>query len=128
MPVRISVTAGTAADCSQATTLIAGLSAEHLIADKGYDSDAIEAQAKSQGMQVQIPSRKNRKAPRCYDEHLYKQRHLVENAFMHLKQWRGVATRYAKNLSSFVAAVQIGCMTLWLKNFVTTRSSILACS
>ena len=35
-------------------------------------------------------------------EHLYKLRHLVENAFLHLKRWRGIATRYAKNLSSFV--------------------------
>ena len=39
-------------------------------------------------------------------EMLYKARHLVENAFLHLKQWRGIATRYAKNTSSFVAAVQ----------------------
>jgi transposase len=89
--------------------------AEHLIADKGYDSDAIEQQAKEQGMQVQIPPRSNRKNPRSYDKHLYRHRHLVENAFMHIKQWRGIATRYAKNLSSFLAAVQIRCLALWLK-------------
>jgi transposase len=35
---------------------------------------------------------------------LYRRRHLVENAFLHLKQWRGIAIRYAKNLSSFLAA------------------------
>jgi len=40
---------------------------------------------------------------------------LVENAFLHLKQWRGIATRYAKNLSSFLAAAQIRCWVLWLK-------------
>lgn len=86
-----------------------------MIADKGYDSNAIEEQAKSQGMQVQIPPRSNRKNPRSYDEHLYRHRHLVENAFMHIKQWRGIATRYAKSLHSFLAAVQIRCLTLWLK-------------
>jgi transposase len=91
------------------------MSAEHLIADKGYDSNAIVEQAQRQGMQVHIPPRKNRKAPRDYDQHLYRQRHLVENAFLHLKQWRGIATRYAKNLASFRAAAQIRCLALWLK-------------
>ena len=46
---------------------------------------------------------------------LYKQRHLVENAFLHIKQWRGIATRYAKRLSSFLAAVQIRCLVMWLR-------------
>jgi transposase len=115
MPVRVVATAGSVADRSEACRLIEGLSAEHLIADKGYDSDAIVQQAKSQGMQAQIPPRKNRKAPRDYDEYLYRHRHLVENAFLHIKQWRGIATRYAKNLASFLAAVQIRCLALWLK-------------
>ena len=91
------------------------MTAEHLIADKGYDSDVIVEQARRQGMQVQIPSRKNRKAPRGHDKHLYRHRHLVENAFLYIKQWRGVATRYAKNLSSFLAAAQIRCLALWLR-------------
>lgn len=95
--------------------MIEGIDAEHLIADKGYDSDAIVEQAQSQGMQPQIPPRKNRKEQRSYDKHLYRQRHLVENAFLHIKQWRGIATRYAKNLSSFLAAVQIRCLALWLR-------------
>ena len=61
--------------------MIEGIDAEHLIADKGYDSDAVIRQARSQGMQAQIPPRKNRKEPRDYDKHLYRQRHQVENAF-----------------------------------------------
>jgi transposase len=94
--------------------LIKGFGAEHLIADKGYDSDAIVEQAQRQGMKSQIPPRKNRNAPREYDQHLYRLRHLVENAFLYLKQWRGIATRYAKNLASFLAAVQIRCLVQWL--------------
>ena len=66
-------------------------------------------------MEAVIPPRKNRKDQRAYDKHLYKLRHLVENAFLHLKRWRGIATRYAKNLKSFVAAVQIRCLMMWLK-------------
>ncbi|OIQ78587.1 transposase DDE domain protein [mine drainage metagenome] len=91
-----------------------GFKMDYLLADKGYDSDAIVEKARAQGVQVVIPPRKNRKQPRTYDKALYKLRHLVENAFLHLKRWRGIATRYAKNSASFVAAVQIRCLALWL--------------
>jgi len=84
-----------------------------LLADKGYDTDAILEQAKNQGMEPVIPPKKNRKIQREYDEELYKLRHLVENAFLHLKRWRGIATRYAKNTASFLAAVHIRCIALW---------------
>jgi len=95
--------------------LIEGIDAQYLLADKGYDSDAIVEQARRQGMQAVIPPRKNRNDQRSYDKHLYKCRHLVENAFLHLKGWRGIATRYAKNVASFLAAVQIRCLVLWLR-------------
>jgi len=85
-----------------------------LLADRGYDSNEIIEKAVSQGMNVVIPPKKNRRVQREYDDYLYKLRHLVENAFLHLKRWRGIATRYAKNTKSFVAAVQIRCLVLWL--------------
>jgi hypothetical protein len=71
-------------------------------------------QAQRQGMEEVIPPRKNRKTPRSYDKYLYRYRHLVENAFLQLKRWRGIATRYAKRAESFLMAVQIRCLTLWL--------------
>jgi len=64
-------------------------------------------------MQAQIPPPKNRKEPRGHDKPLYRQRHQVENAFLHRKGWRGIATRYAKNLASFLAAAQIQYLALW---------------
>jgi transposase len=90
-----------------------GITAEHLIADKGYDSDALVEQATSRGMNAVIPPRTNRTTQRPYDEDLDTLRHLVENAFLHLKRWRGIATRYAKHTASFLAAVQIRCIALW---------------
>jgi transposase len=113
MPIRVIVTAGTVADCTQASTLIDGLEAQYLLADKGYDSDAIVAKAESQQIEVVIPPKKNRVQQRAYDKALYRLRHLVENAFLHLKRWRGIATRYAKNTASFLAAVHIRCIALW---------------
>lgn len=91
------------------------MSAGHLLADRGYDTDAILEQVQKQGMKAVIPPKKNRVEQRDYDEELYKLRHLVENAFLHLKRWRGIATRYAKNAASFLAAVQIRCIDLWTK-------------
>lgn len=107
------ITSGTTADCTQAGELIAGISAEYLLADRGYDSDAIIEQAKAQGSVPVIPPRKNRRKPREYDTELYRLRQLVENAFLHLKRWRGIATRYAKNAASFLAAVQVRCLAIW---------------
>ena len=66
-----------------------------------------------QGMKIVIPPKNNRKEHRSHDKYLYKFIHLVENAFLHLKRCRGIATRYAKNAASFLAAVQIRCIVLW---------------
>ena len=103
------------ADCTQAEALTKGIPAQCLLADKGYDTDAIAQGAQAAGIDVVIPPRSNRKQPREYDSHLYKFRHLVENAFLKLKQWRGIATRYAKRESSFLASVQLRCAILWCK-------------
>ena len=115
MPVRMFVTAGTVADCTQARRLVEGIEAENLLADKGYDSDAFAGSLEESGINPVIPPRKGRKAPRNYDKYLYSLRHLVENAFLELKRWRGIATRYAKNTSSFLAAVHIRCIAIWAK-------------
>ena len=107
------VTAGTVADCQYGGKLIDGIDAVALLADRGYDTNAIIGVAQAAGMEAVIPPKKNRKKKRGYDEFLYRHRHLVENAFLMLKRWRGIAVRYAKNTSSFLAAVHIRCIALW---------------
>ena len=113
MPVRVLVTAGTRADCKEALALIDGITAQFLLADRGYDTNHIVEYAIANGIQPVIPPKRNRLEQREYDSFLYKVRHLVENAFLHLKCWRGIATRYAKTTASFIAAVQIRCIFLW---------------
>ena len=68
--------------------MIDGFTAENLLADKGYDTDAILDLAKSQGMTPVIPSKRNRKEQRGYDKELYKDRHFIDNALQNLKRWR----------------------------------------
>ena len=114
MPLRVLVTDGPTADCTQAHTLIEGLDASYLRADRGYDTNALIDLCEINDTNPVIPQKKNRTIQRDYDKELYRERHLVENAFLHLKRWRGIATRYAKNAASFLAAVQIRCLVLWL--------------
>ena len=115
MPVRLAVTGGTVADCSQALPLIEGIEAECLLADKAYDTNEIVAAASELGMNPVIPPKSNRREKREYDRALYQLRHLVENGFLDFKQWRGVATRYAKNSLSYLAVCQIRAMVIWTR-------------
>jgi len=98
--------------------LIDGFDAGFLLADRGYDTNAIIVAALDAGMMVCIPPKKNRKVQRDYDKDLYKWRHIVENTFLMLKGWRGAAARYAKKTNSFLAAVQIRAIFDWVKVLV----------
>ncbi len=111
MAIKCLETSGTTAGCSQESALIEGHKAAYLLADRGYDTNALVAQAVSLGMLAVIPFK--RKESRAHDREIFKARRLVANAFLHLNQWRGSATRYAKNTPSFVAIVQIRCAILW---------------
>ncbi|NLI21065.1 MAG: transposase [Clostridiales bacterium] len=102
---------------SNAPNLMTGISAEALPADRGYDTDAMIACALDEGLEAVIPPKRNRKEQRVYDEYRYKLRHLFENAFLILKRWRGIATRYAKTSESFLAAVQVRCIAIWTSVF-----------
>ena len=62
-----------------------------------------------------IPSKRNRKIQRNIDTYLYKLRHIIENTFQKFKEWRGIATRYAKNTKSYMAGLSIRAMILWGK-------------
>ena len=89
--------------------------AETVIADKGYDSEALREQIVERGGKSVIPRKKNsRKGNADLDRHLYKLRHLVENAFARLKHFRGVATRYDKLERNFISVVALACIFIWL--------------
>ena len=95
-PVRFIVTSGAVADCSQAQDLIKDTGAKYLLANRGYDTNAIIEETQTAGMEVIIPPKKSRKVLRDYDKNAYKLRHIIENTFLKLKQRRGIATRYVR--------------------------------
>jgi len=114
MPVRVEIAEGTTADCTVAPALLKDFAPEAVIADKGYDSQAVVDLVEASGAEAVIPPRKNRKEMRAYDKFLYKARHVVENTIGRMKEWRGVATRYAKRADSFLAIIHVRCMFMWL--------------
>lgn len=66
------------------------------------------------GKAVVIPSRATRRQPREFDRHVYKARHLIENFFARLKQYRAIATRYDKTACNFLGAIHLAAAMIWL--------------
>ena len=114
-PTGFHLTPGQAHDLVGADALLPGLEAEALLADKAYDADQRVIRPLEQtGTVPVIPSRSNRKTPRPYDADLYKARHLIENFFAKLKQFRAIATRYDKRAHNFLAAIHLAAAVIWL--------------
>lgn len=113
-PLRFVVTPGQQAEVTQAPALLAGYAPEAVIADKGYDSDALVGRIAVGGAEVVIPPRRNRKAQRAYDRNLYADRNKVERLFNRLKQYRRVATRYDKTARNYLAFVEVGAIVTLL--------------
>lgn len=74
-----------------------------LLADKAFDANWLLAELDERGATAVIPPKSNRKIQRNYDEESYKWRHLVENYFAKIKEFRGIATRYDKTDCSYAA-------------------------
>jgi transposase len=91
------------------------LAADALIADKAFDAEerVVEPLTRA-GKAAVIPPKANRRNPRPYDRDLYKARHLIENFFARLKQYRAIATRYDKRAVHFLGAIHLAAAVVWL--------------
>ena len=114
-PIGLLLTGGEAHDLVGADHLLPDMQAETLIADKAFDADerVLEPLAAA-GKTAVIPPKGNRRSPRSFDRDLYKARHLIENFFAKLKQFRAIATRYDKTACNFLAAVHLAASAIWL--------------
>jgi transposase len=114
-PTGLFLTPGQAHDLEGADVLLQDTPAATVIADKAYDAQArvIEPLQRA-GKTVVIPPRRTARAPRSYDKDLYKVRHLIENFFAPLKQYRAIATRYDKTAGNFLGATHLAAAVVWL--------------
>ena len=114
-PTAFVLTPGQACDLDGADQLLPNIEASAILADKAYDAeDRVIDILRAGGKEIVIPPKRNRKEQRIYDKELYKARHLIENFFCKLKQFRAIATRYDKTARNFLAAVHLAATTIWL--------------
>ena len=113
-PLRWLLTSGEVADVTQAQLLLVDLKADAVLADKGYDTDALIERIQASGAIAVIPPRRNRVVQRSYDRHLYKDRNLVERFFNRIKQFRRIATRYEKLARNYLSFLNLVCTYIWI--------------
>jgi len=107
-PAIIRLSAGNVSDVRAADDLLSVVKPfRRLIADKGYDANALRKRLRADGVKPIIPGRINRKRTIRYDEKRYKDRWRIEAAFCRLKDFRRVATRYDKLAVNFLSAVAL---------------------
>lgn len=114
-PTGFYLTAGQAHDLQGADVLLEQLEAEALLADRAYDAQGrVRDVLEEKECEAVIPSKSNRKEAKSYDKELYKARHLIENFFAKLKQYRAIATRYDKTDRNFLGAIYLAASIIWL--------------
>jgi transposase len=118
--VRILLTAGQSHDLNAAPGLIANLHCRHVVADRGYDSDAFLGLIRASGANAHIPSPRHRVIQRTVSRRIYRQRNLVERYFCKLKHFRRVATRFDKLARNYLASVLLVSTRLWLRTYEST--------
>jgi transposase len=110
------VTAGQLSDIASAADLITELpEGAMLLADKGYDANALRNTVTERKAWANIPPKANRKDPICFSPFLYKARNLVERFFNKAKQFRRIATRYDKLAENYLAALKLVSVRIWLR-------------
>jgi transposase len=114
-PTGFALSPGQAHDLEGADALLPDLAADALIADKAFDAEErVRRPLERAGKTAVIPPKANRTDPRPYDKDLYKARHLIENFFAKLKQYRAIATRYDKRAVHFLGAIHLAAAVIWL--------------
>ena len=106
---------GQAHDLRGTAALIAGLSCGHLLADRAFDANWLREALSEAKIEAVIPPKSNRRFPAEFDRDTYKWRHLIENFFQKIKEFRGIATRFCKTDTSYSALISLAATVLRLK-------------
>ena len=87
--------------------LIEGVVFGALLGDKAFDADWLRADLDDRGAAAVIPPKANRRTVIPFDRDMYRWRHLIENTFAKLKEFRAVATRYDTTDTSYTATIHL---------------------
>ena len=98
---------GQAHDLRETAESIDGLSCGLFLADRAFDANWLRASLQNSAITAVIPPKSNRKFPPEFDRHSYKWRHLIENYFQKLKEFKRVALWSCKTDQSFAAMIHV---------------------
>jgi len=114
-PLRMHLTAGQCHDSPHTPTLLAGLTFDRVIADRGYAAQAVIDLVVACGAEPVIPPHPRAKQARDYDRWWYRERHLVECFFNKIKHFRRVFSRFDKLARRYLGFVQFTSVLIWLR-------------
>ena len=114
-PIKFILTGGHRNDITQAAELLKEQHDTVVLADKGYDSQALIDTLEEQGCSTVIPSRKNAKNLREIDTERYKERFLIEAFFSKMKQFRRIFSRFDKTTSAFLGFLHFAGALIWMR-------------
>ena len=103
--MRFELMPGNRHDTARVAPLIKGLKFDALLADKAFDSNWIIEDMNTRGALICISQRPRRLVPLQIDMEIYKSRHLIENFFCKLKEFKRIALRAEKTDTSFEAMI-----------------------
>jgi len=89
-----------------------------VIADTGYDSNAIRRSIRRRRMSAVICANPTRKRKPRLDKKAYAKRYLVEVFFHKLKRFRALATRFDKTATNYLGALHLACAAIWLRELL----------
>jgi transposase len=114
-PLRFILTPGQSGDVLAAPALLDGFTAEAVLADKAYDSNALRQLIAGIGAEAVIPSNRTRKVIIPHDAIVYRHRNRIERCFNKLKHFRRFATRYDRRAIHFLAFIHLAAAMLWMR-------------
>ena len=116
LPIALKLTEGQAHDGKSAEDMLAALPRKCVVlADRGYDSDALRAMIAAQGARANIRPLDHRIDPPAFSPRAYKRRNLVERFFNKIKHYRAVATRFDKHDENYLASVKLAALRIWMR-------------
>lgn len=114
-PLRFPLAAGQSHDILAAPTLLQGYTAEAVLADRAYDSNALRSLIADIGAKAVIPSTRSRSEPIPHDPIIYRCRNRIERCFNKLKHFRRFATRHDRRAIYFLGFIHLAAAMIWMR-------------
>jgi transposase len=113
--VRFKLLPGQRSEITGVPDLIDGLDFAAMLADKAFDANSLREELDNRDAEAVIPAKTNRIINIPHDDEIYKWRHLIENYFSKIKEFRGINTRYDKTDVSYEASWNLAATVIALR-------------